>query len=525
MCSILSDCPGQRSPSGVALRFEDLQRSESIFYLSFRRLCLYNCALSSKLARPSDLAPKPTGDRNDVSSTYSIPLHSSNDHIAIMADATTNYVYTIGAYAALAGVSYAVYHVSTQKKKGAVSAKSSKSAQPEPRKEDRKKKQRMESFTSENHESSEKASKPKSTTKETAPSAPEKTSAAVTIKDDADDAEFAKQLAKAQQGKQFATGSESSKKKQKAKSVKQSRANNIDAPAEDKPTVQSASSPNGVEADDDQSATQSPVAEPADASGVADMLEPAAAAPSVLRLTETEPKDKKKKKVAKAAEPVETKKQRQNRKKAEAAKAAREEAEKERKVLEEKQRRAARIGEGRVAKDGSQYTNAAAAKSAWNQGAPNGTKTEASASNSTYALLDTVGDEVKDEPKIKKEAQQAPKPQPASTAQSSWSSSLPTEEEQIEMLKEEDEWSTVKSKASKRSARKETATSSGDEGPANAPAPAPAAPKTQQATTALQTPGSNHNMAKPKAPQNFGSFSALTSKDEPAEEVEEEWEV
>lgn len=83
---------------------------------------------------------------------------------------------------------------------------------------------------------------------------------------------------------------------------------------------------------------------------VADMLEPAAAGPSVLRLT-GEAKSQKPK--ARAVSPEkETKKQRQNRKKMEEKKAAREQDEQERKVLQENQRRTAREARGESAKNG-----------------------------------------------------------------------------------------------------------------------------------------------------------------------------
>ncbi|KFH40626.1 hypothetical protein ACRE_086680 [Hapsidospora chrysogenum ATCC 11550] len=411
-------------------------------------------------------------------------------------------------YAAVFGVGYILYYASTGKNKQAAQAKHAKKPQAEPRKEDRKKKQRVESFASE-----EKA-RPKAPAKATEPGPFLTNTDGNDVPDDGvDNREFAKQLSKAKQGTQFNASSDMGKKK-KEKSVKQSRANKISAPVEEKAAVPPASSSgDSADVDDDRSPARSPVAEATDAAGVADMLEPAAAAPSVLRLTDTEPKDKKKKKTAKDPEPVETKKQRQNRKKAEAARAAREESEKERRALEEKQRRAARIAEGRAAKDGSQFTAAAAAKnSAWNQGAPNGGLSQGPqdpGTNGVEPLLDTF-----EEPAAK--AAQ-PKPSGPMKAESGWAASLPSEEEQLEMLKNEsDEWSTVKTKASKRLAKKASSTASGDESPVQA-APEPKKP-------AGAAPAANTG-SKANAPQSFGSFSALTSKDEPAEEVEEEWDV
>lgn len=443
-----------------------------------------------------------------------LTLSRGSDNLeANMADASNlGYLYTIGGYATLFGVGYAIYHVSTQKGRKRASASQSKSttkpSQSEPRKEDRKKKQRMESFTSDSQGSSEKAFKAKAPAKTTESSPFLSNVQANDTSDDVDNHEFAKQLSKAKQGTQFATSSDSGKK-QKEKSVKQSRANQISAPADEKASAVSAtSSGDGADADDDQSPARSPVADSTDSTGVADMLEPTPSGPSVLRLTDTESKDKKKKKKeSKAAEPVETKKQRQNRKKAEAARVAREEAEKERRVLEEKQRRAARIAEGRPAKDGSQFTTASANKSsAWNQGAPNGGHAQNSGTNGAHQLLDTFDAPAEAE---------APKPSAPSQTESAWMSSLPSEEEQLEMLKNEaDEWSTVQTKSSKKS-KKEASAGSGDDAPVltrTAPQPNQPAPVASANNTT-------------KAPQNFGSFSALTVKDEPEEDVEEEWDV
>ena len=425
-----------------------------------------------------------------------------------MADTNMSYLYTIGGYATLFGLGYAVYHVSTQKnQKRATGAnvRTTKPAQAESRKEDRKKKQRMESFTSEAQESSEKQAKAKTEPKASEASNSFLSNATDGNRDDGvDNLQFAKQLSKAKQGKQFSANADSGKK-HKEKSIKQSQANKIGNAAEEKPSVQFEPSGNGADADDDESPAHSPVAETADASGVADMLEPARAGPSVLKLTDTEPKNEKKKKAAKVAEPVETKKQRQNRKKAEASRAAREDAEKERRVLEEKQRRAARIAEGRPARDGSQSTAAAPKNSAWNKGAPDAQTPKSSQTNGTHQLLDTL-----DAP-----ASQPAKRSEAPKTEKTWISSLPSEEEQLEMLKDDaDDWSTVTTKSSKKAAKKDVSAGSGDD----TPPPSQPAPQPKQAAP---TQSSN----APKPPKNFGAFSALSTKDDPAEEIEEEWDV
>lgn len=431
-----------------------------------------------------------------------------------MADA--NMFYTIGAYATLIGIGYALYHVSTQKdkKKGSVViTKPAKVSQPETRKEDRKKKQRLESYvTDQDAGKSSKADSQKEKATEATQSLGSQPDAEKQEK--IDNREFARQLAKAKEGAKFNTKNDGPK--QREKTVKQSKANKPKAAPAAPEAVPSAPSSNGADADDDESpVVLSPQARPADVGGVSDMLEPAPAGPSILRLTDTESKEKKQN-ASKNPEPVETKKQRQNRKKAEAAKAAREDSEKERKVLEEKQRRTARIAEGRAAKDGSEFMAAVNGnKSAWD--GTNGTNGAAS----THAPLDTFEKPIQKKAAEKSAPAPAPAPTPKKEAvqnlESSWISALPSEEEQMEMLKEEsDEWNTVKSKSAKKS-KKAPSVESGEETTQVRPA---AQPK--------QLADTNANKAtRPVAAKNFGgSFSALTIKGDDAEEdAEEEWDV
>lgn len=124
-------------------------------------------------------------------------------------------------------------------------------------------------------------------------------------------------------------------------------------------TFSSASS-NAADADDDLTPSMSPSLA---AGNVSDMLEPAAAGPSVLRLTGSN-------KPAKANQPrqapvqqEETKKQRQNRQKVEARRLEREAEEKERQTLLETQRRTAREARGEPAKNG--IPSQAPTSSAW----------------------------------------------------------------------------------------------------------------------------------------------------------------
>lgn len=122
---------------------------------------------------------------------------------------------------------------------------------------------------------------------------------------------------------------------------------------------------------------------------VSDMLEPTAAAPSILRITGEE--KAKKAQPAKAEEDKETKKQRQNRRKNEEAKLQREEDEKRRQVLLEQQRRTAREARGEPAKNGLGTAQTPTA-SAWSgQASSNATPSTQSGLNSVE-LLDTLGD-------------------------------------------------------------------------------------------------------------------------------------
>lgn len=163
---------------------------------------------------------------------------------------------------------------------------------------------------------------------------------------------FAREMAIARAGTQFAgsikPGNSKEHRVQKQENLRPSNGTNS-------PSMSTgASSTTGADADDDLSPVTSPrvaaasKAETSKSLDVSDMLEPAAAGPSVLRLTEpaNPPSQAKSKKVVKAFEPAETKKQRQNRMKREAKRAIMEEAERERRKLLEKQIRGARMAEG-----------------------------------------------------------------------------------------------------------------------------------------------------------------------------------
>lgn len=360
--------------------------------------------------------------------------------------------------------------------------------------------------------------------KEEQPKSSNKKKATYSSDDDAaNNREFARQLSSAKQGTKLTA---KSKEDVKQKSVKQSRADEAKKqptkPVEEPKVVSPPSSTAGIDADDDQSSAASPVAAPvADSGDVSDMLEkPASAGPSVLRLTDTE--DKKKPQKAKAPQPTESKKQRQNRKKVEAAKAMREEAEAERKVLLEAQRRTAREAEGRAAKDGSGFMAAQAKGNVWTGG-----KDVNGSSNDFLPVqpLDTA------EPSATQPSSKTTQQKQSGSANKgakgdTWVSSIPTEEEQIKMMEDEDSWSTVPAKARKTKKNKEgSATESMDEGaapekkPAAATVPAPAA-----AAQPAKKPVQAENQRPVKTFSQTSSFAALNA-DGAADLEEEEWDI
>ncbi|TVY27350.1 hypothetical protein LHYA1_G003001 [Lachnellula hyalina] len=294
--------------------------------------------------------------------------------------------------------------------------------------------------------------------------------------DEIDNKEFARQLASLKTGTIMAPKSQATSKQ---KSVKQSRAQEKLPVETSSDNATAPSSANGGDADDDQSPLNSPelsatsMASAVTNGDVSDMLEKAAAGPSVLKITESSaPSRPKKAKPVTTFEAVETKKQRQNRKKAEAKKLAREEDEKERQVTLEQQRRTARIAEGRAAKDGSSFTaTKAPTESAWIASPASGAN-GSKAANTSVDLLDTY------EPS-KTPAAPAPKKETTVPAEALYSegelagsdwqnnfSALPSEEEQTRLAMEEsDNWKTVKAKE-RRKREKAAPTgpqSSGDE--------------------------------------------------------------
>jgi len=390
---------------------------------------------------------------------------------------------TLGGWAFIAVVVGLFYYTSRPKQPARLATQAKKKLEHTPlvRKEpkEKAKRQRTEAFANE----SSKAAQPKPNATETY-SAPSRS--ADYSSDDVDNKEFARQLASVKQG----TNLNAPKKDEKRqKSVKQSRAQAIDQPAHNGNKKASApSSTAGADADDDESPIASPEVVAADSGDVTDMLEPKSAGPAVLRLTDTD-KTKKKEKKAKAPEKVETKKQRQNRQKVEAAKAAREEAEKD-----------SNANGGSVDEPLSTF---------------NTTKPVAvSVNHATHPA--------KAAPPVKATA-------PIPSKSENWMASLPSEEEQLEIIRgQDDSWSTVTTKKAK--GKKRTGTESQSESEATDAQPAKAViPVVSQPVAApapkVTTVNSNGS-AKPARQGIYqqSSFAALSTPDD-EEEIENEWDV
>lgn len=331
--------------------------------------------------------------------------------------------------------------------------------------------------------------------------------------------EFARQLNNVKQGTKF-TGK--SKEETRQKSIKQSRAEEVAiaaapaapaAAAIDTGRVSAPSSTAGIDADDDSSSVAaSPILVATQQAGnVDDMLEKRAPGPAVLRLTGTEEKPNHKTAKPKAAPvPVETKKQRQNRKKAELAKAEREEVEKDRKMKLEAQRRAARQAEGRAAQDGSAFMAAQVNKSnAWTDKSNNASST----SSQTNDFIPVQPLDTYDASTLNTDASKSSVP--SYDKGEDWMSSLPSEEEQMELLRDEDSWNTVKTKKTKAKKTNETAVAEKAQMPIAAKAKTPV----EATVPGVAVP----QKQRPALVGSKSSFAALAV--DGAEDQEEEWDV
>lgn len=363
---------------------------------------------------------------------------------------------TVGGWATIIAVAGGIYYISNRKEKSKRPASVKQTSKPlEVKKDNKAKKGKKTTLQSDGDSEvksgADKKKKAKKPTPVPAPKTQPEQSEQPTYADVADDKEeqdnkeFARRMAATKAG--GAIGASKAKVETRQKSVKQSRAQE----KKEKPGVEfssdnltAPSSTNGGDADDDQSPINSPelsatTIESLVSGGVADMLEKPSAGPSVLKISApTNPAPEKKQKTPAPAAPVESKKQRQNRQKAEAQKAQREADEAERQKLMEQSRRNARVAEGRAAKDGSGFMASKAPTYASQWTAPPPTTNGTTTSDKKVQLLDT-------NESVEKPAESAASQETGSK----WETNL-SEEDQIRIFAENENWETVKNDKKKR---------------------------------------------------------------------------
>ena len=265
-----------------------------------------------------------------------------------------------------------------------------------------------------------------------------------------DNKEFARQLSGMKTGTPLIKPAQSSqsRKTQKLGQANGISKNNISLGPADK-AMSAASSSTGVDADDDLSPSDSPSLPAQTSSGqgdVSDMLASPIRGPSVLKVTEPLQQQRPSQpKASKSVQSLETKKQRQRQQKKEAQKLEREQAEKERRVLLEKQLCTAREAEGRPAKNGVPISKPPASN-AWASSTKKLGAAESTSNailNDNGSLLDTLEDNVQPEAPTSSSSRM----NGTSTAASGvWDRDLPSEEEQMRILAEENDdggWQTV----------------------------------------------------------------------------------
>jgi len=265
------------------------------------------------------------------------------------------------------------------------------------------------------------------------------------------DRAFAESLRKTQKGTTFASSKDS---KPRIKSVKPSTGNKT-------PELSASSSTTGPEADEEASSGHTvPLgatdAETAPIAFEDDMgVEKPKNHASITITPSNKPERQAQPKKQSSSLEVETKKQRQNRKKAEEARLAREEIEGVRRQAMEKQRREARIAEGRAAKDGTASGTASykPTSNAWTSSAAPAVQ----APTEDAPLLDTMNTNTNGSSadKLTKNlsgmsgANGVPGNSGSQTNGTATSAkanyeNLPSEEEQMRILKEQDDnWTTV----------------------------------------------------------------------------------
>jgi hypothetical protein len=301
------------------------------------------------------------------------------------------------------------------------------------------------------------------------------TSRAIEKDEDLDAKEFARQMAKAKAGTTF---NASKKDDQRVRTQKQSKMNGAFGSLLDTNTeniASTTSSNTGADADDDMSPVVSPELHAStsftDTTGVGDMLEASEPGPASLRITQSTAPQKTRPKTTKKVEEAETKKQRQARMRREREKEANREVEAQRKVLEEKQRRTAREAEGRPAKNGNGWTyNSGLPANSWTQGKTPEVKTVdgplLDTQEETQPDTQSTSNEVKESISTTGQTNGHPSTAKTNGTAQTWENGLPSEEEQLRIIKEQSEdseWTTIPS--NKRAKRKQIV----DEKPKEAP--------------------------------------------------------
>ena len=302
-------------------------------------------------------------------------------------------------------------------------------------------------------------------------------------------AEFARRMTSAQAGAKLQAPE---KTKQGSRTIKQSQARKKESSVTgvDVGASTASSTDTGPELDELSSANSPALGATtpsSDSTGISDMLESPTPKPQVLRLTDPEhgPRPHQPKPKAPAEQPL-SKKQRQRKAKNEVRKAEAAEQEKERRKMMEQQRRTAREAEGRPARDGSGWTyGAGPAPTAWP--ASRKTATE-SAKSINGPLLDTLGDLPEDTMTRRQEVlppevgvaaavkedngvlngfsgvkKQQVGSSSAGFSATTWENGYPSEEEQMRLIKEQqqsEQWTTV---AAKRGLKKTKAQTSDEE--------------------------------------------------------------
>ena len=332
------------------------------------------------------------------------------------------------------------YYNSGSKAKGKIPVKTATAAPGKAESPRSGKKQKRKS----NKKPAAQLSPPPSTTKEITRSTTEPDSSAVEGYDndeEIDRKEFAKRFAAVKTGglaPSSAAAESGSKAHQRRNKKKNNKVNGIPVSH----TSTRASSTTGAEADDDLSSTESPKTDTATrgSEDVSDMLDAPAPKASVLRVTGaagSEPKKQPPKK--ESFKPAETKKQRQQRLKNEERKQQVKEAEQERRKLLEKQLHMARELERREAKPVTvtpPTTNAWASPTQTLDATTTGSNGITSSIQAPkVTLLDTF-DDTNPASNLTQESPATPR---------EWGQSIPTEEEQMQILgvSSESEWTTV----------------------------------------------------------------------------------